>query len=161
MSYGTAVLSDDGLYRYELTRGASDLPGSMALWIMLNPSVADAERDDPTVRKCVGFTLRWRLHGLAVVNLYALRSSDPDDLERAADPYGPENRAYLEKWLSAPAVGLVVAAWGARGRPRAVYEAKVMAAAHQRPLWCLGTTSGGQPRHPARLGYARPLVPLP
>jgi len=75
---GTAALSACGRYRYELTRqwGDDGVRGRVC-WIMLNPSTADAEVDDPTIRKCIGFSKRWGFERMVVVNLFAHRSSDP------------------------------------------------------------------------------------
>lgn len=75
-----AVLSDDGRCRYRLTRwwGPEDAPH--ALWVMLNPSTADASVDDPTIRRCIAFTKREGLAGLAVVNVCALRAREPGDM---------------------------------------------------------------------------------
>lgn len=143
----TATVSDDGMYRYDLTRGWG--PGRWVLWIMLNPSTADAMDDDPTVRRCRGFTRAWGYSGLVVVNLYAYRATNPHELIRADDPIGPANKRAIEGWLRHDRVDLAVAAWGARwadlGIPRLNVEGM------GRDLWCLGRTKGGHPRHPLYL----------
>ena len=91
---GAAVLSPCGAYRYLLTRRFG--PGKkLATFVMLNPSTADAERDDATIRKCVGFARSWGCAGLQVVNLFAFRATDPTDLRMADDPVGPENDVWL------------------------------------------------------------------
>lgn len=137
-----AVLDEE--YRYLLKRHWGD--GERVLtFCMLNPSVADGLNDDPTVRRCVGFARGLGYDGLQVVNLYALRATDPRELRRHAAPIGPENDAHL----AAVVGGTVVAAWGshafARERSREVYE--MFAAAGTRVL-CLGVTRDGYPRHP-------------
>src|SRR5262245_13227298 len=107
----SAELSPCGRYRYALTRTWGD-PKKVVCWVMLNPSTADADQDDPTIRRCLGFSRAWGAGGLVVVNLFALRATDPDQLRIAADPVGPDNDSHL----STAAFGrLVVAAWGARG----------------------------------------------
>ena len=95
-----AVVSDDGAYRYRLTRcWTSDLfrdgDGQM-LVVGLNPSTADAVHDDPTVRRCIGFAHREGCAELVIVNLFALRSPTPRRLVYAADPVGPENDRHIE-----------------------------------------------------------------
>lgn len=157
---GTARLSDDGVYRYELSRSWGD--GPHALWVMLNPSVADATRDDQTVRQCCTFTQQWGLDGIIVGNLFALRSTDPKVLLRHPDPIGPDNDATLSGLAARPQVQRIVCAWGAHGwiRNRGLIVARDLArAALARGvgLVCLGVTKTGQPLHPARLGHDLPL----
>jgi hypothetical protein len=142
----TATLSPCGLYRYDLTR-SWDRARPRALFVMLNPSTADATQDDPTIRRCVGFARAWGCGGIVVCNLFALRSTDPKALYRHADPVGPDNDATL---LDRAAMAkLTVCAWGAhghlRGRGRTV--AKLLAAAKM-PMHCLGLTKTGHPLHP-------------
>src|SRR5690606_18576726 len=94
---GTARFSPCGQYRYLLTR---PIPAPFwkpdageAVFVMLNPSTADASEDDPTIRRCIGFAKEWGCTGLTVANLYALRSTDPKGLWKHRDPVGPENDA--------------------------------------------------------------------
>ena len=90
----TACIDETGAYRYKLSRIRNpDKP--MVMFIMLNPSTADANVDDPTIRRCIGFTERWGYGDLWVGNLFALRSSRPRDLLMADAPMGPENDSAL------------------------------------------------------------------
>lgn len=151
-----AVLSDDGLYRYELgRRWTPSLEGGRGriVWVMLNPSIADASIDDQTIRRCVHYSRRDGFDDLVVVNLYAYRSSKPDVLRRVPDPAGPENADYLGRHFADAA--MVVAAWGANPMTRWCQASDRI---EHRPLYCLGTTGDGSPRHPARLGNDVPLV---
>jgi hypothetical protein len=146
---GTAIMSPDGVYRYSLTRQLSSRPGRLkhCTWIMLNPSTATAEIDDPTIRRCIGFATSWECHALTVVNLFALRATDPTELAAHADPVGPENDGYII--TAANLGGIVVAAWGVHGilhgRDRVVRD---LMKRYGHELRCLGTTQGGFPRHP-------------
>jgi hypothetical protein len=166
-----AVISEDGLYRYSLTRqwGESNVG---PLFIMLNPSKADADVDDPTVRKCIGFAQRWGYDAMRVVNLFAFRATEPDELIGARDARGPLNAEVVRGEISIAAFRDVpiVAAWGGwwsarqrgpywRGLPRINVERTVQDFGG-RPL-CLGVTNDGSPRHPCRLPYSTPLVPWP
>lgn len=155
----TAVLSGDGLYRYELTRRWDD--GPLALWIMLNPSTADARQDDPTIRRCIGYSKREGMGGLAVVNLYALRTTRPIHLAEHHNPVGPENVATLKHWIAHPLCHLVVAAWGAWSHPT-LERMDTFVAEYARewnqPLACLGTTKNGSPRHPLYVKADQPFV---
>ena len=165
----SAALSADGKNRYFLARTIG--PGPTATFIMLNPSTADAELDDPTVRKCLGFCRRWGCGRLHVVNLFALRTSKPADLKRAVDPVGPDNHSQFVRAIGGrrrsrqrqSEAGPVVCAWGTQGgfmgRDREVMDwlSKVSAT----KLTCLGFTTGGHPRHPLYVPYSARLIPYP
>jgi hypothetical protein len=150
-----ATCSRDGRFRYSLVRRWS--PGPSVAWVMLNPSTADATRDDATIRRCIALSRSWGFAALEVVNLFALRSTDPRALADAADPVGPRNDRATRRALGR--ANAVVAAWGVppralRGRAEAV-----------RPLLppgtgCVGVTTGGQPRHPLYVRAGACLVPL-
>jgi hypothetical protein len=153
----SAIISACGQYRYMLSR-AGDIaaPRGPALFIMLNPSTADAEMDDPTIRRCRAFARAWGCAGIQVVNLYALRSTDPAALWEHPDPVGPEN----DNWLTRIALAAteVVCAWGANAQPSRVREVAAMLAEHGVRLKCLGTTKSGAPRHPLYVRGDQPLI---
>lgn len=115
----TAIISDCGHYRYELRRTWANAP--YVVWVMFNPSTADAAQDDPTIRRCVGFSNTWGYGGIVVVNLFAYRTkSQKELLNFIGDPIGPDNEAYLRRifeW-AAPGGGPVICAWGAHGKHR-------------------------------------------
>lgn len=137
-----ASFSQCGQYRYALWR-QWDRGGPTVLFVGLNPSTADHMRDDPTVRRCIGFARDWGFGRLVVVNLFALRSTSPRALRRAPDPVGPRNDRWIAR-LAADAE-LVIAAWGALGnyRDRARLVTSTLS-----DLYCLGRTRDGSPRHP-------------
>lgn len=156
---GAAVISTDGLYRYSLDRlwGEGE---RRAVFIMLNPSTADASEDDPTIRRCIGFAKREGCDGLTVVNLYAYRATRPADLWKADDPVGPVNDWHIDLALQHAAVtqGPVIAAWGAHASPHRAYRVKQMpgmADAH-----ALAFTKSGAPGHPLYIKGDAPLLPL-
>ena len=124
---------------------------------MLNPSTADALEDDPTIRRCIGFARDWGFGGIEVVNLFAMRATDPRELDRANDPVGQDNGRYLHRALLRST--LIVLAWGAHGslRDRAAATRRVVS--RRRPR-CLGLTRSGEPRHPLYLRRDAPLVPV-
>ena len=143
---GSASLDRTRRYRYRLRRDWQTSPRRVT-FIMLNPSTADARVLDPTIRRCVGFARAWGFGGLDVVNLFAWRSTRPEALRRVADPVGPRNHAAIASALRESS--LVVAAWGntAPAREQALRVCR-LATRLRTPLFCLGTTLGGQPRHP-------------
>lgn len=141
----TARFSEDGVYRYELTRRWAK--GPTATFIMLNPSTADAVKLDPTIRRCRSFAMSWRLGGLHVANLFAYRATDPHELLTAKDPIGPENDDAIHDAIVASRI--VVVAWGAH--PLTVDRApRILELIHEagRDPHCLGKTKRGRPRHP-------------
>lgn len=153
-----AVLSPCGTYRYTLDR-VWDASLLTALFIMLNPSTADASEDDPTIRRCRSFATREGCGGLTVVNLFALRSTDPAALTSHPDPVGPQNDVHIALALDRqPAV--VIAAWGAHpfAKPRAAQVAGLLTAHGGQPQ-CLGVTKNGDPRHPLYVRGDAPLAP--
>lgn len=143
-----ADLSSCGRYRYSLSR-VWDTSQRLVCWVMLNPSTADAEQDDPTICRCTAFAKAWGAGGIHVVNLFALRATDPDELRRAADPVGPENDGHI--FRAAYGRGVVVA-WGVHGgllkRDQAVLRLLVSVARANQPVACLGLTRQGHPRYP-------------
>lgn len=143
----SAVIDETGVYRYLLERTWAPLIPRRCCFIMLNPSTADAEKDDPTIRRCVGFAKSWGFGSIAVLNLFAFRTYDPRLLrsaENPIDPIGPENDTYLRDYTSSS--GLIIAAWGAF--PVAAARAKDVVRLVDRTMFCLGTTAQGHPRHP-------------
>lgn len=157
----TAKLSDDGRYRYSLTR-VWDPGKGLVNWIMLNPSTADARQDDPTIRRCINFTRSWGFGGLVVTNLFALRSPAPEVLELDPDPVGPLNDAAIVH--EAITATLHVAAWGVHGRLHGrdqVVRRLLTEHPLRLPLKCLGWTKSGQPRHPLYLLTSASPSPFP
>lgn len=158
----SAVLSDCGKYRYSLSRQFG-LGDRSVTFIGVNPSTADAEVDDATVRKWIGFAKRWGYDGIEVVNLFAFRSTDVRALATADDPVGISNDRYTERALLR--ASMVVPCWGSitkipdalRGRIDIVRD--WMNRAVNAPVKCLGYTKHGDPRHPLMLGYDTPLEP--
>lgn len=154
-AHGTnAILSPCGLYRYRLTRRWAD--GPTCGFIMLNPSTADAEKDDPTIRRCIGFAKREGCGGLIVVNLFAFRATKPIALLDAEDPIGPDADHHLLDAIQ-EVDGPLIAAWGNWNRGHRAADVAAMIGAH---CACLGKTKDGHPRHPLYVRADAPLVPL-
>ena len=171
---GAAFVGEGDCYRVALWRhtGVANPSRDWAVFVGLNPSTADATTDDPTIRRCVGFASRWSARIMVMLNLYAFRATDPKDLHawlvrRTASELRLESdanydaiRGVLDGTNSfccgdAP----VILAWGAHG-------AKLGGRCHlvEQLVWgytqaqCLGTTKGGEPRHPLYLPYGTPYA---
>lgn len=174
MTNGTADFSACGTWRYTLSRYAlfSTLafhePKSV-LFIMLNPSMADAKTDDPTIRRCIGFAMREGYDQLNVVNLFALVATKPLDLVEHDDPVGSRNDRMIR--LFAEECQSIVVAWGTRPtpwgprNPEGGYKERVNRVLEILGPWrdrifCLGRTLDGSPCHPLYLPKDRELEPF-
>ena len=149
----TAALSKDGVYRFALSR--SFKPGSKSMiWIMLNPSTADAEVDDPTIRRCMGYAQDWGFDSMTVVNLFPLRATDPKELTTHTEPKDilKLNLGYIESECYWSQPSLVVAAWGTHGallrRNKLVIDRLTALGVS---LHVLGLTEDRHPKHPLYL----------
>lgn len=152
---GSAVFSPCLTWRYLLTRTWLG-EGITVNFIGANPSTADADVSDPTVRRMEGFA---RSHGAArllVTNVFGFRSTDPRGLQLTDDPVGPETDHYLLE--SARAADITVATWGLIGLQfeRARHVLRLLEGI---PLQCLGHTAIGAPRHPLYVRGDTALTP--
>lgn len=150
----SAEVSADGRYRYALQRGWA--PGPRLLWVLANPSAADAASDDPTLRRCVRFARDHGYGSLAVVNLWAWRATHPRELATVVDPVGPDNDRWIAD-LVGRTEGPVVLGWGVQAVGDRV--AAVLALLGGRVRLCLGRTRDGHPRHPLYVPAATRLRP--
>jgi hypothetical protein len=159
-----AVLSACRNYRYRLDRWWSD-EGDCVVWVMLNPSTADATTDDPTIRKCIGFSRRWGYGRLIVVNLFALRATDPAALAGNTDAVGVHNDWHITTALEVAAE--VIVAWGCqqhmsteklKQRPTRLAEL-IRSLRPDVEVSCLGYRKDGAPRHPLMLAYTTKRQP--
>lgn len=145
-----AEFSECEMYRYRLRYcfdgDAMAPPVRPVVFLMLNPSTATELAPDPTVRRCMGFAKTWGHSDLLVVNLFALRSTDPDELLRVEDPVGPENDDVLSRL---PASAPIICAWGAHKIAKA--RADAVTRLLDRPLFSLRLTKTGAPQHPLYL----------
>ena len=155
-----ALISQCGAYRYKLSR-IWDITVPSLRFVMLNPSTADANLDDPTIRRCIGFGRREGYGGIEVLNLYGYRATKPAALREAADPIGPDNETYLDHlgaWTARVGIPIVLA-WGVHGGERGLYVARRLARLGA-DLRCLGLSRDGHPKHPLYLPTSAPLEPV-
>ncbi len=145
-----AVYSDCERYRYLLTRVWG--PGPKALFVMLNPSTATEVQNDPTVERCERRARALGYGAFRVTNIFAYRATDPKVMRAMADPVGPDNDAAIVD--SAGWADSIVCAWGNHGLhlDRGNHVARLLRATNA-PLFHLGLTGQGQPRHPLYVGY--------
>lgn len=143
---GRAVFSPCLRYRYVLARRwDASLP--VCAWLMLNPSTADADRDDPTVRRCRRLADAWGFGAIEVINIFAWRSTDPAGLRRTDDPVGPRNDPWIRR--VAKRCDTLVCAWGEHGQLKN-RDRRVLNLLHQTGVapFSLGENASGRPKHP-------------
>ena len=149
----TAVYSDCERYRYSLTR-TWDPDGRKALFVMLNPSTATEVQNDPTVERCERRARALGFGAFRVTNIFAFRATDPRVMRAAADPVGPANDTAIAE--GAPWADQIICAWGTHGahldrgsRVEALLRATAL------PLYHLGLSKAGHPKHPLYIPYAQ------
>lgn len=153
-----AFFSTCRTWRYALWRRWGKRSGRFVAFIGLNPSTADETINDPTVTRCINYAKRWGFDGMYMLNMFAYRATDPNDMKAATDPVGPRHDEWLRVYANRCA--LVVAAWGTHGiylnRNRTVIS---LFRREGIDLHCLGRTKDGHPKHPLYL--RADLVPAP
>ena len=163
LTFRQTTLSACRKYRYTLWRDwdmdlltgcaddAKDLE-SYAMFIGLNPSTADEDKDDPTIRKCIGFARRWGFAGLCMTNLFAWRATQPKDMKRSENPCGGDNQHHLLQCASD--AGIIIAAWGKNGtfRNQDLTVTQWLRSIGVN-LHCLRTNLDGSPEHPLYVPY--------
>lgn len=140
-----AAFSRCNLYRYQLERRWDrESQSKRVVFIGLNPSTADHQVDDPTIRRCMGFARSWGYNVVTVVNLFAYRTPYPAELKKAIDPVGARNTRYLSRVIRE--ADLVIACWGRDG---GWWEQdKRLVNRFKDRLYCLAENSDGSPAHP-------------
>lgn len=152
----TAVYSDCEQYRYSLSR-VWDTDAERVMFVMLNPSTATEVQNDPTVERCERRARILGFGGFRVTNIFAWRATDPRDMKAAKDPVGPQNDQILQD--GAEWADRIIAAWGVHGahldRGAKVAE---MLQTQSKPLFHLGLSKAGHPKHPLYLPYVQQPV---
>lgn len=154
---GSAVFSSDEIYRYQLGGDiglepllTSDAVLKIILWIMLNPSTANAQKGDRTVDTTVRFSELWGYNRIMIGNAYAFRTKDPkvmwDAQKRGIDIVGPQNDVYLRAMVKIVRAsgGRVMSAWGKHAKPDRVEQIRALAG----EMYCLRTNKDRSPIHP-------------
>ena len=143
------MFSDCAQYRYNLMREFS--AGTRVInFIMLNPSTANENVNDPTIAKCENRAISLGFNKMVITNLFAYRATDPNDMMSVDDPIGEENNNYILN--HAKNAEVVLAAWGNHGEYRYRSEDVVrMLKKNGIKLHALKLNSSGEPAHPLYL----------
>ena len=138
----SAIFSPCETYRYSLTRIWNDEKKPI-IFIGLNPSTADENMDDPTIRKCMHYAFQWGFGGLIMVNLFAFRATLRNDLKKSKLPVGKNNNQFIVNAFQESE--MAIAAWGNDGQ---LYgRDKEVLRLVSNPM-CLNINKTGQPAHP-------------
>jgi len=144
-----AVFSPCENYRYSLTWRWS--PGPSFTVVLLNPSTATEMKLDATLKRVKAFAEREEMGAFTVLNLFAFRATDPEDMKRAPDPIGPSNNHCIQAEID-KSPGFIVVGWGVHGdfldRDGEVCD---VLRSSRKKIMCFGRTKDGQPRHPLYL----------
>ncbi len=157
----SAWLSECEKYRYTLSRTWRD-DGVLYAFFGINPSTADANIDDATVRKWIGFTERNGGKGFIVGNVFAYRATDVKDLAKCEDPVGGKaNLGHINTIIKK--ADILVPCWGNASKVPAPLKHNISAlmltlVESGKPIKIFGKTKSGDPKHPLMLGYDTPLV---
>lgn len=142
-----AVISPDSKYRYALSR-VWDIKLKVCVFIGLNPSIADADIDDPTIRRCVNFARGWGCGSLIMLNLFAYRATDLNEMLAAPNPSGESSTLAIKEFVNPH--DLIICAWGNHGTHlgRNKYIKWLLTEQGCHDLWALEVNKSGQPKHP-------------
>ena len=140
-----AIISDNDKHRYCLSRIWSNGDNIVA-FIGLNPSTADANKDDSTITKCVNYAKQWGFDGLYMINLFSFRATDKEEMLKDDNPTNAENDKCINKYINK--ANKVICAWGNDGvfknRHKYIID-------NFENLYCLTINKTGQPHHPMYL----------
>jgi hypothetical protein len=149
------VFSADRRHRYSLIHRWDDLitpeSGRSIAWICLNPSTADENQLDPTLRRIRGFSAAWGYTHFVMLNAFAFRATDPADMKVADDPVGPDNDRWIRHW--AERAERVILGWGEHGAHLDRHK-QIIALLDPAKTCCLARNASGQPKHPLYVGAA-------
>lgn len=144
-----AVFSECKRYRYYLEWRWNITP--LLYVCMLNPSTATAHKLDPTIQGLVKRAKMWGYGGVAVVNLFAFRSTDPHIMLSQQDPIGPENDNTIKAFIAnaSNSGSPFIVAWGEHGGHKKRWLDIVNICAELGvSMQAFDTNKSGQPKHP-------------
>lgn len=148
-----ATFSDCKKYRYSLWRIWEGGKG-VVTFIGLNPSTADENIDDPTIKRCINFAKSWGYGGIYMVNLFAFRATDPKVMKATDYPVGSDNDKWIKQLIDESEIA--VAAWGNHGKH--LRRDRTVKKLIGSKLHCLEKSKDGNPKHPLYL--KKDLTPI-
>jgi len=157
----TAILSKCRRYRYQLRREVDMFSDQVYAYFGINPSTADENVDDATVRRWIGFTERFNGRCFIVGNAFAYRATDVNKLASAIDPVGPDNNKNIMDIIDQ--ADILVPCWGSKNKiPKKLHsrldEVMCLLKESGKPVKSFGFTGSGDPKHPLMLSYKTKLI---
>jgi len=152
-----AILDETRTYRYMLKRQWGEDNNNFVNFVLLNPSTANEERDDPTVMACIALAQNMGFDGLYITNLFALRTKNPDTLKQNKNPIGDKNDTFIKRY--ALKSKRIIIAWGNHGEFLRRGEKVIHIISQIQVPYCFEITKKGNPRHP--LYIKRSTHPFP
>lgn len=160
----SAIISACGRYRYRLEREVQQ-EGKVFAFFGINPSTADADLDDATVRKWRGFAMRNGCSRFIVGNAFSYRATDVRQLDIANRNHikvqGDKHWEHLHAIINDADV--LVPCWGDSKKVDRNLRPLIggllgIIAMSGKPVLHFGLTAGGDPKHPLMLGYDTKLI---
>eukprot|EP01084_Bolivina_argentea_P270830 460612_1 len=142
-----AIFSQDSQYRYALHRIWDDSKKKV-MFIGFNPSTADGQIDDATVKKLIKYCKLWDYGGLYICNLFAFVAKNPLDIDECEHPIGSSNDYYLQKYSVKS--DKIIVMWGRQG---AFYNNRIqnVLKIFTMRIYCFKLTKNKQPYQPLYL----------
>lgn len=159
MTKQNAIFSQDKKHRYFLSRVWNDTSGKkIVLFIMLNPSIADQNIDDPTIRRIKSFSVNWGYDGVFVVNLNSYITSNPlnlvsVDAQKEVTHHFEKNFAQIKEAMQMECVKLIVCAYGNNQYIQEIRIKEIYKIADELKinLYCIKKNKDNSPAHPLYL----------
>lgn len=146
-----ALMSACSRYRYTLCRSWDNTLETIT-FVGLNPSTADSNKDDPTIRRLIQYAKDWGYGGFIIVNLFGLRATNPLAVLKTNDPDGPENKNWVH--YATKNGSMVVCMWGTKGTwfdKDREFTLEFLNKFKGKKLYCFGQNKDGTPKHPLYL----------
>jgi len=141
----------EGKRRYRLWR-IWEKKKPLLLYVLLNPSHADADTNDRTVAKLIEFSKNFGYGGFYLGNLHSYITPYPKQLEPYRLPNESINVFHIKEMVKK--CEKVVFGWG-----NAAEIPHWIKPIIDRP-YCFGINHNGSPKHPLYLSYQTRLVPF-
>jgi len=148
--------SPDQKYRYYLQRNFKKNAKNLLVFIMLNPSTANEQYNDPTVERCQNHALNKNYDGMIILNIFAYRTTNPKQLLQTKNPIGEKNNQTIINTIKKHQN--IICAWGNHGKIlNRSNEIKKILKKHRKKTQAFEITKQNEPKHPLYIPYNKKL----